>query len=133
VTTVSESKPVRVLYAVAAGAGTLTTALVAIPQVPRWVPIVTGVLGAVLTVALGRYTQGIVTPDENVAARQLPSGKVIAGPAASQPDGTSVKVVRDLATGGPVDSGKAYLVGESGPDVPPFGAPFDTPPPTPGH
>lgn len=121
-TPVSESKPVRILYAVSAVAVAAPSALAVIPGVPGWIAAAVGALGLLLTVGLGRYTQDQVTPTENVAARQLPSGKVVAGPAASQPDGTTVTVVRPDLTNGR---------GEDG--APPFGAPFDTPLPTPGN
>lgn len=126
--TVSESKPVRTLYAISAGALVVAAGLPLLtPDSFDWIGPSLGLVGAAIVAGLGKFTEGKVTPVENVAARQLPSGKVVAGPAASQPDGTSVRVVREqLATGGPVSSGTAYLVGESGPEVP--GEPFDTPP-----
>lgn len=115
---VSESKPVRVLYAVSAVAVAAPSALAVIPGVPGWIAATVGACGLLLTIGLGRYTQDQVTPTENVAARQLPSGKVIAGPAAEQRDGTAVVVKQDLSRGA---EGAA------------FGEPFDAPPPTPGH
>jgi hypothetical protein len=91
--TTSESKPVRLLYAVAAGAASATTVLAAIPEVPRWIVIVVAGTGAVLTAALGRYTESVVTPTENVAARQQPDGVVVAGPASLVKTGDPVTVV----------------------------------------
>lgn len=88
---VSESKPVRVLAAIAAGASAAAGGLPLIPGVPTWVGAAVGLLGVVLAVAVGKYTEGQVTPTENVAAQVLPSGKVVAG------DGS-----QDIPTGSPV-------------------------------
>lgn len=105
---VSESKPVRVLYAVAAVAVAAPSALAVIPGVAGWIAAAVGAAGLLLTVGLGRYTQDQVTPTDSVEVRKLPSGALVAG------EGS------DIPTGAPVDVTPST----------PFGAPFDTAPPT---
>lgn len=93
---ISRSKPVRVLAGVAAGALAVAGGLPLLtPDRLDWIGPALGLLGIGIVAGLGKFTEDKVTPVENVAAQQLPSGKVVAGPAASQPDGTSVRVVRD--------------------------------------
>lgn len=97
---VAESKPVRLLGAVAAGATAATAGLAIIPGVPGWVAGVVGLVGLVLTAGLSRYTEGVVTPTENVAAvRDDKTGATVAGPASVVPDGVKV----DVTTAGPGD------------------------------
>lgn len=95
---VSESKPVRLLGAVAAGAMAATSALAVIPGVPGWVAGVCGLLGLVLTAGLAKYTSDAVTPWKDVAAKVTPAGDVVAGPAAVQTTGSLVDVVLPVAT-----------------------------------
>lgn len=90
---------IGVFGAVAAGAAALVTALAVVPGVPTVVVIVVGCVAAVSTAVYGYYTKrsvrAQVTPWTDVAAKVTPRGNVIAGPAASQPTGTSVAVVRE--------------------------------------
>lgn len=97
----SESKPVRLLYGIAAGAGAATTVLAAVPEVPRWVLIVVAGVGVVLTAALGRFTEQQVTPWAEVAARTsgVNPGTFVAGPASPVKTGAVVDVTADT---GPV-------------------------------
>lgn len=95
----SESKPVRVLYAVAAGATAVAAGLPLLtPNRLDWIGPALGLLGVVITVAMGKFTEGIVTPWYDVAAKVTPSGRVIAGPAARQPTGSAVVVKTDTVS-----------------------------------
>lgn len=95
----SASKPVRALYAVAAGATAVSAGLPLLtPDRFDWIGPALGLLGVVITVAMGKYTEGTVTPWEDVAAKLTPSGKVIAGPAAHQPTGSTVVVKTDTVS-----------------------------------
>lgn len=69
--TVSESKPVRLLYAVSAVAVAAPSALAVIPGVPGWIAAAVGAFGLLLTIGLGRYTQDQVTPTEDVAVKRI--------------------------------------------------------------
>ena len=92
----SESKPVRLLWSIAGGAAVLAGGLPTLtPDKYDWIGGAIGLAGLVIAGALGRWTQNQVTPWEDVAAKTTPSGKVIAGPAASQPTGATVAVVDD--------------------------------------
>lgn len=92
---VSEPKPVRVLASAGAALLAVVSGLSVIPGIPAWVPPTVGVLGLGLTAYMGRYTEARTTPWENVAAKTTPTGKVIAGPAATQPTGTTVAMITD--------------------------------------
>lgn len=90
----SKSRPVRVLAAVAAGATAATGGLAVIPGVPSWIPAAVGLLGLVLTVAVGKYTEDQVTPYQDVAAMVSPTtpGQLVAGPASPVTTGRAVDV-----------------------------------------
>lgn len=92
----SESKPVRLLGAMAAAAVAAPSALAVIPGVPGWVAAAVGALGLLLTIALAKYTGDATTPWVDVAAKVTPAGEVVAGPAAVQKTGTPVEVVRPI-------------------------------------
>lgn len=95
---VSKSKPVLVLGAIAAAATAATGVTAAIHGLPNWVaPTVAGI-GVVATAIIASLTTGQVTPWADVAAKLTPSGKVVAGPAARQPTGSSVVVKTDTVT-----------------------------------
>lgn len=105
-TAVSQSKPVRVLAGVAAGALAVAGGLPLLtPDEFDWIGPALGLLGIGIVAGLGKFTEDKVTPTENVAARQLPSGMVVAGEASA------------VRTGVPVDVTPVA-----------FGEPFDTPP-----
>jgi hypothetical protein len=88
----NESKPVRLLYSVVAGLGTLVTVLAAIPDVPRLVVIIVAGVAAVLTAALGRYTETKTVPLANTKSIYIDStGQTVAGPAAALKTGTVVE------------------------------------------
>ena len=88
----NESKPVRLLYSIVAGLGTLVTVLSAVEQVPRWIIIVVAGLGAVLTAVLGRYTETKTVPLANTKSIYIDStGQIVAGPASVLKTGTVVE------------------------------------------
>lgn len=87
---VSESKPVRMLAAMAATAVAAPSALAVIPGVPGWVAAAVGAFGLLLTVGLAKFTEDSVTPWKDVVSKLTPSGAVVAGPASLQPTGTAV-------------------------------------------
>lgn len=105
---VSKSKPVRLLTAVAAGSTALAGGLPLLtPDNLDWIGPAAGLLGLVLTVALGVYTGQSVTPWEDVAVKATPEGKLVAGPAAENlPNGASVQV---RGVGGQVAPGSATI------------------------
>jgi hypothetical protein len=53
-----------------------------IDTVPKWVAGLAALVVASITVGWGVYVNGAVTPFAAVAARVLPSGELVAGPAA---------------------------------------------------
>lgn len=94
----SESRPVRLLGAVAAVAVAAPSALAVIPGVPGWIAATVGAIGLLLTIGLAKYTGDSVTPWVDVVAKQTPSGKVVSGPADStHPTGATVTVVADTS------------------------------------
>jgi hypothetical protein len=103
-TPVSESKPVRVLAGVAAGALVVAGGLPLLtPDRFDWIGPAIGLAGAALVAGLGKATEGKVTPTENVAARVLPSGQVVAGDASEIKTGAPVTVEPTTAFGEPFD------------------------------
>ena len=95
----SRSKPVRVLSSVAATSTALVTVLAALVaagvNMPAWIPVVVGAVGTLIPIAVGEYTKGQVTPWEDVAAKKLPDGTTIAGPAATLATGSPAQVVNE--------------------------------------
>jgi hypothetical protein len=90
----TKSRPVRVLASVAAGATAAAGGLAVIPGVPGWVAGVVALVGVVLTVAVGKYTEDNTTPAQDVAAMVSPhnEGAFVAGPASPLRDGVAVDV-----------------------------------------
>lgn len=98
----SKSRPVRALASVAAATVVLASGLPPLTPDPLdWIGPAVGLVGLVITAGLVPWTERRTVPWENVAAKVTESGKVVAGPAAEQPNGTTVTVT-DGATGGPV-------------------------------
>lgn len=94
----SDSRPVRLLGAVAATAVAAPSALAVIPGVPGWVAAAVGAFGLLLTIGLAKYTGDSVTPWKDVVAKQTPSGKIVSGPADdNNPTGATVTVVADAS------------------------------------
>lgn len=90
----SQSQPVLILGSVAAGAVVLATGLPPLtPDSLDWIGPAVGLLGLVATAILTFITRGKVTPNENVAARALPSGETVAGDASPVRTGAPVDVV----------------------------------------
>jgi hypothetical protein len=115
-TPVSESKPVRTLYAISAGALVVAAGLPLLtPDQFDWIGPALGLVGAALVAGLGKFTEGKVRPVENVEAtvHTTDSGErlVLAGEGSEIPTGAPVTVEPTTA----------------------FGAPFDTTPPQNGH
>lgn len=97
---VSESKPVRALAYVAAASVVLAGGLPPLtPDQFDWIGPAVGLVGLVATALLAVRTEGRVTPWEDVAAKRTPSGAIVAGPAATQPTGSSAAVVSDVPAG----------------------------------
>jgi hypothetical protein len=94
---VSKSRPVRLLFAVAAGATVISTGLPVItPDQYDWIGAAVGLVALVITAGVTSYTEGRTVPFENVAARKVDdgplAGQTVAGPAAPQPNNTPVDV-----------------------------------------
>lgn len=95
-TTPSQSKPVRVLASVAASTLVVSNGLPLLtPDRFDWIGPAVGLVGLAITAGVTAWTEGKVTPTENVAARVLPSGQVVAGEASPLPTGARVEVVND--------------------------------------
>lgn len=96
-TPVSRSKPVRLLFAVAAGATVISTGLPVItPDAYDWVGAAVGLVALVITGAVTAYTEGQTVPYANVAARKLDdgpqAGQIVSGPASVVPTNAPVEV-----------------------------------------
>jgi hypothetical protein len=94
---VSRSKPVRLLFAVAAGATVISTGLPVItPDQYDWIGAAVGLVALVITGAVTAYTEGQTVPFKNVAARKLDdgpkAGQTVAGPASPVPTNAPVDV-----------------------------------------
>lgn len=88
----SESQPVLILGSVAAVSVVLAGGLPPLtPDNLDWIGPAVGLVGLCATAVLTVLTKRKVTPNENVAARALPSGQVVAG------EGSPI------TTGAPVD------------------------------
>ena len=95
--TTSPGKPVRVLASVSASALVVSNGLPLLtPDRFDWIGPAIGLVGLAITAGLAAWTEGKVTPNENVAARvvPLPSGdRVVAGEGSEIRTGASVAVV----------------------------------------
>lgn len=90
----SQSQPVLILGAVAAASVVLAGGLPPLtPDNLDWIGPAVGLLGLVATAVLTVLTRAKVTPNENVAARALPSGEIVAGDASPTPNGAPVDVL----------------------------------------
>lgn len=103
----SRPRPVLIMTSTLAGASVFVSGTAFIDVVPRWVSGLAGLTVAALTVGWGVYTQGVVTPNDAVAARRTPQGTLVAGPAATTAaEGAPVHVSGSGSVpGGPVSSG----------------------------
>lgn len=89
----SQSQPVLILGSVAAASVVLATGLPPLlPPGLAWVGPAVGLLGLTATAVLTVLTRAKVTPNENVGARLLPSGNMVAGDAAPIRNGVAVDV-----------------------------------------
>lgn len=89
----SQSQPVLILGSVAAASVVLASGLPPLtPDQFDWIGPAVGLLGLVVTAVLTVLTKQKVTPNENVAARALPSGTVVAGDASPITNGAPVDV-----------------------------------------
>lgn len=114
----SKARPVRILFAVSASAAVVAGGLPQLTPDPYdWVGAAIGLAGLTIAAGVTKWTEGRVTPTEAVAARVIETAsgpRTVAGPAAPQRDGTTVKVEQDLARG------------------PAYGEPYNQPTPPPG-
>lgn len=89
----SQSQPVLILGSVAAASVVLASGLPPLtPDDLDWIGPAVGLLGLVATAVLTVITRGKVTPNENVGARLLPSGQMVAADAAPIRNGVAVDV-----------------------------------------
>lgn len=77
-----QPQPVVVMSAVLAAANVFVAGSAFIDTVPKWVSGLLALLVASVTVGWGSYVHNVVTPYPLVAARKLPTGEIVAGPAA---------------------------------------------------
>lgn len=103
-TTDSPSKPVRVLAAVTGSAAVIAGGLPLLtPDRFDWIGAAVGLTGAAIAAGVAKYTEGRVTPVENVEARvtvdDMGRRVVTAGDGSPIPTGTRVTVQPDLARG----------------------------------
>lgn len=90
---VSRSKPVRLLASVAAGTVVFAGGLPALtPDQFDWIGAAVGLAGLVITAGLAVYTEGQVTPYQDVAAKRAQDGQLVAGPASVVTTGAAVDV-----------------------------------------
>lgn len=102
-TPVSESKPVRVLAGVAAGALAVAAGLPLLtPDEFDWIGPALGLLGIGIVAGLGKFTETKVTPNDNVAVQIV---GVERGDGARGGDGQLIATdaLKGIATGAPVD------------------------------
>lgn len=99
-TPVSKPRPVRLLLSIAASSTAVAGGLPLLtPDNLDWIGPACGLLGLVLTVAVGTYTEGQVVPVQNVAVqRNDETGDLVAGPAAVLATG---RVVEEPVAAGP--------------------------------
>jgi hypothetical protein len=79
---VRQPKPVVIMSSVLAGLNVFVAGTAFVSEVPDWVSGLSALLVASTTVGWGAYVHNQVTPYAQVAARRLPSGDQVAGPAA---------------------------------------------------
>lgn len=95
---VSKSRPVRTLFAVAAGAAVLAGGLPQItPDDWDWIGGAVGLVGLVITAAVTKFTEDKTVPYANAKAIvNDETGETVAGPAADLPTGTVVQEPKAL-------------------------------------
>jgi hypothetical protein len=114
---ISRSKPVIIAQSILTGLGIVFGATVLADIVDPRLPA----LGAVLVLAakggLDFYTNATTTPSAQVVATQAAPGEpVLAGPASPVTTGVELNQPKH-ASGGVVDAGHPYIIGEKGPEV----------------
>lgn len=77
-----QSRPVVIMSSVLAGLNVFVAGTAFVEVVPKWVSGLAALAVASTTVGWGAYVHSVVTPYAQVAARRLPSGDQVAGPAA---------------------------------------------------
>lgn len=78
----SQPKPVIIMSAALVGLDVLTAGIGIVPGMAAWIVSLCVLVVAAVTAGWASYVHSQVTPYRKVAARRLPSGKVVAGPAA---------------------------------------------------
>ena len=96
-----QAKPVVIMSSVLAAANVFVAGTAFVDVVPKWVSGLAALAVASGTVGWGTYVHGIVTPYAATAARRLPSGDLVAGPAApgTTREGEIVDVTKAESTG----------------------------------
>lgn len=95
----SPSRPVRVLAAVTGSAAVIAGGLPLLtPDRFDWIGAAIGLAGAAIAAAVTKYTEGRVTPVENVEVRKLPSGMLVAGEGSDIRTGAPVTVTPTAET-----------------------------------
>lgn len=80
--TKDQPKPVVIMSAVLAGLNVFVAGTAFIESVPGWVSGLAALFVASVTVGWGSYVHSVVTPWPRTAARRLPTGDLVGGPAA---------------------------------------------------
>lgn len=95
----SPSRPVRTLAAITGSAAVIAGGLPLLtPDRLDWIGAAIGLAGAAIAAGVTKYTEGQVTPVENVEVRRIPGDtpgapvRLVAGEASSIPTGVPVDV-----------------------------------------
>jgi hypothetical protein len=87
-----KSRPVLITFSVLAGLQILTTGAALGDLIGVKLAAFVVLAGAAVQAGMSYYVQGVVVPEQDVAAYQNSAGQVVAGPAAGATNGTPVVV-----------------------------------------